>query len=93
MLLALAQTFEGDIRSNALCIYSVILIEDGEAPKAGLSLALAHRENPHHSLSALLVRAYRGGLQDKIVVNVRRGSEQARQRWDELVEPLLDVAA
>lgn len=81
ILLEVARHFDGDIRANALAIYSATLIRQGMSMIAGQPLQVIAEEFPEHSLGALLNTAYRSGLYDIITDNLDRGSSVARRRW------------
>lgn len=81
VLLEVARHFDGEIRANALAIYSATLIRQGMSMIAGQPLQVIAGEFPEHSLGALLNTAYRSGLYDIITDNLERGSSVARRRW------------
>lgn len=81
LLTAVAQTFSGDIRANALCLIAAHHVRDGFPMLAGPLLDMAANENPDHSLSSLLARAYRMGLSDNIMNNLERGNKTALRKW------------
>lgn len=81
LMLATAQTFGGEVRSNALVLYAAALIASDKSMLASPVLNVASEDNPEHSLTHLIQRAYRGGLVDRIVGNLTHGSSLARAQW------------
>ena len=71
LMLAVARTFRGDIRCNALCVYAVALIARGRTTRVWPALRSACDENPHHRLTGLLLSAYGRGRFDLILESCR----------------------
>lgn len=71
LMLAVARTFSGDIRCNALCVYAVALIARGRTTRVWSALRSASDENPHHRLTGLLLSAYGRGRFDLILESCR----------------------
>lgn len=78
LMLALAQTFSGTIRANALAVYSVCTIQMGIYYKASTALMVGREEFPEHTFLRLLLGAFRCGLSEHLIDSVRQGSEKAR---------------
>lgn len=78
LMLALAQTFSGNIRANALAVYAVCSIEMSIYYKASTALMVGREEFPEHNFLRLLLSAFRCGLHEALIDSVRQGSEKAR---------------
>ncbi|WP_460486770.1 DUF4192 domain-containing protein [Corynebacterium atrinae] len=78
LMLALARTFGGSIRANALCGYSVAYLRQGLSMRALPALSRAVEEFPGHTLSEMLHINCHLGLFDNVIDRVRRGSRSVR---------------
>ncbi|MCX7537204.1 DUF4192 domain-containing protein [Corynebacterium sp. P5875] len=67
LMLAVARTFSGEIRCNALCVYAVALIARGRTARVWPALRSSYDENPDHRLTGLLLSAYGRGRLDLIL--------------------------
>lgn len=79
--LAVARTFGGTIRANALSFYAVVAISAQLSMQAVPALLAAQREVPGHTLSALLLDGAQMGAHDAILEATRRGSELVAQKY------------
>lgn len=71
LMLAVARTFSGDIRCNALCVYTVAVIACGRTTRVWSALRNSYEENPSHRLTGLLLSAYGRGRFDLILESCR----------------------
>lgn len=81
VLLTLARSFDGDIRANALSLWSVIAVRLRLPSWAQAAVDAAQEEMPAHSLSDLLHQLLRMGAHEKILDSALAGCEEV---WDDL---------
>ena len=81
LLTAVAQTFDGTIRSNALCLLAARHAKEGFPMLAGPLLELAAEEDPEHSLTSLMLRLHRAGMMTQLTDNLHRGGKAALRAW------------
>jgi hypothetical protein len=74
ILLAVARTFDGPVRFNALALYALCALELKLSMRAIPALSAVLVEDPHHSLTLLLLDACRAGAFDTLLKAVRQGS-------------------
>lgn len=78
IMLATSQSFTGEIRNNALCIYAAAQIKRGMPMYAGMALGASQGANRSHSLTTLMLQCYLNGLAQNCVDNIYQGSTNAR---------------
>lgn len=78
LLLATARTFDGVVRSNALCLYALSALSVGLPARAVTAVTTALEVSPGHSLSTLLCQGLREGRGRTMVAACLRGSEVLR---------------
>lgn len=78
LMLAVARTFGGEVRANALCSYALAYVHMGLNMRALPACALAVEEFPQHELSALLWDYCRNGRNEELVTSVRQSSRDLR---------------
>ena len=81
VLLTIARSFDGDIRANALSLWSVIAVRLRLPSWAQAAVDAAQEEMPAHSLSDLLHQLLRMGAHEKILDSALAGCEEV---WDDL---------
>ncbi|ALC06110.1 hypothetical protein CDES_08585 [Corynebacterium deserti GIMN1.010] len=81
LLLATARTFSGGIRSNAICLYALSLINLDLAMKAVPAVQSSIDANPEHNLSLLIRDGLLVGQTKRIVDACLRGNEQLRYEY------------
>ncbi|MDO5669477.1 MAG: DUF4192 domain-containing protein [Corynebacterium sp.] len=74
LMLAVARTFHGEIRHNALCLYALCSVELQLFMRATHALLTACAEDPAHVLAGLLFPAAQHGQFRLMVSSVREGS-------------------
>lgn len=74
LLLAVARTFGGQVRFNALALYALCALELKLSMRAIPALSAVLEEDPRHSLTRLLLDACRAGAFDTLLDAVRQGS-------------------
>ena len=79
LLLAVARTFQGPIRYNALALYAASQVSDGFGIYAGPALSVVVEEAPHHNLGRLIAQGYRSGMGKRLVSSLCHGCELARE--------------
>lgn len=79
-LLAVARSFNGIIRANALTIWALIAIDRGLSSWASAALAAAQEEMPEHSMSAICMDILAVGAQRRIVETILQGCDEACRR-------------
>lgn len=90
LMLAVARTFGGNIRANALCGYTLAALELGLTMRATPALLAAQSEDPGHSLSALMLQACRAGEFDQLIYAIRRGSLMMREQHN-IIDPDMET--
>lgn len=90
LFLAVARTFDGLPRSNALCLYAIAALSAGLSARAVPAVAAALETTPGHNLSVLISQGLRAGKGRTIVEACLRGNELLRRRYD--VDPEEDTA-
>lgn len=81
LFLAVAKTFNGTIRSNALCLFAISAIQRRLGMKAIPALEAAQITDPGHSFSALLQRGLMDGQSDSMVDACMRGNDMVRTHY------------
>ncbi|QGU07591.1 hypothetical protein COCCU_08335 [Corynebacterium occultum] len=81
LALAVARTFGGTIRANALSFYAVVAIGAQLSMQAVPALLAAQKEVPGHTLSAFLLDGAQVGAHDAILEATRRGSELVADKY------------
>lgn len=79
--LAVARTFGGTIRANALSIYAVVAVAAQLSMQVAPALFAAQREVPGHTLSSLLLDGAQAGVHEAILEATRRGSELVAEKY------------
>lgn len=74
MMIAVAKTFGGVIRANALCVWAIIAVDRGLVSWAVAALTAAQIEVPGHSFSEVLIGVIHVGKHDELTAAVREGS-------------------
>ncbi|GAB3694837.1 DUF4192 domain-containing protein [Corynebacterium nasicanis] len=80
LMLAVARTFTGLIRHNALCVYALCMVELGLSMRTSHALLAALEEDPTHMLARLLLAPAQRGEFSFMVSSVREGSRIVRAR-------------
>ena len=78
LLRAVACTFDGEIRSNALCLYAVAAVSMGLGMKAIPALDASISTTPEHNLSLLLRQGLYDGEPTRLIDACLRGNQQLR---------------
>lgn len=81
LFIAVAKTFDGDIRCNALCLYSIAVIRQNLGMKAIPALDAALSTDPDHSFSGLLRHGLADGQFDTMVDACMRGNTMVRAQY------------
>lgn len=76
-LLAIARSFDGVVRANALSVWALVAIRRGLSSWATTALATAQEEVPGHSMSAICLEVMAAGEQQQLVTTVLEGCELA----------------
>ncbi len=92
VMLAVARTFTGFIRHNALALYALCMVELNLTMRTTHALLAALEEDRSHSLSRLLLVPAQVGAFDFMVRSVRKGSRMVRDNHG-VAEPPLESAA
>lgn len=79
LLLAVARTFQGTIRFNALALYAASQVSHEFGIYAGPALSVVVEEAPHHNLGRLIAQGYRSGMGQRLVSSLCHGCELARE--------------
>lgn len=79
--MAVAKTFDGAVRSNALCLYALAVINLNLGMKAIPALDASLADNPRHSFSGLLRHGLIEGQFDSMVNACLRGNEMVRKQY------------
>lgn len=79
LLLAVARTFQGSIRYNALALYAASQVSQEFGIYAGPALSVLVEEVPHHNLGRLIAQGYRSGMGRRLVTSLCHGCELARE--------------
>lgn len=79
-LLAVARSFRGVIRANALSIWALVAISRGVSSWASAALHCAQEEMPEHSMSAICLEVLALGEQKKLVTTILEGCELACEK-------------
>ncbi|WP_164546486.1 DUF4192 domain-containing protein [Corynebacterium hylobatis] len=91
LLLAVARTFGGPVRFNALALHALCALELKLSMRAIPALSAVLVEDPRHSLTRLLLDACRAGAFDELLAAVRQGSVIVRTAHG--ITPQLGVEA
>lgn len=78
LLLAVARTFGGPVRCNALALHALCAVELKLSMRAIPALSAVLNEDPRHSLTRLLLDACRAGAFETLLEAVRQGSAIVR---------------
>ena len=81
LFMAVAKTFDGSIRCNALCLYSIAVIRQNLGMKAIPALDAALHTDPDHSFSGLLRHGLADGQFDTMVDACMRGNTMVRAQY------------
>lgn len=81
LFLAVARTFDGQIRANALAYYALAAVRMKLSMRAIPALTAALREVPGHSLSSLVLQSCRAGAFEEVLDAAARGSRIVRDRY------------
>ncbi|MDY3127919.1 MAG: DUF4192 domain-containing protein [Corynebacterium sp.] len=81
ILLAVAQSFAGEIRANAMCLYAAAQIKRGFAMTGGIALRISAEEHSLHRLTQLMLRCYNEGIAESCVEKVQHGSQLAYRQF------------
>lgn len=81
LFLAVAKTFDGTIRNNALCLYTIAVIKLNLGMKAIPALDASLATDAEHSFSGLLRHGLIDGQFDPIVDACLRGNEMVRAQY------------
>lgn len=81
LFMAVAKTFDGSIRCNALCLYSLAVIRQNLGMKAIPALDAALATDPDHSFSGLLRHGLADGQFDTMVDACMRGNAMVRAQY------------
>lgn len=73
LCLAVARTFSGVSRNNALCIYAMCALSQHHNPKGFHALIASSMDDPEHSLTQLLLSGFQTGIIDKLLDTVEAG--------------------
>lgn len=84
LFLAVARTFGGEIRANALSYYALAAVQMRLSMRAIPALTAALQEMPGHSLSALVLQSCRAGAFEEVLSAAARGSHIVRSRYARL---------
>ena len=76
-LLAIARSFKGVIRANALSLWAIVAISRGLSSWASAALVTAQEEMPQHSMSAICLEILAAGQQQHLVTTILQGCELA----------------
>jgi len=79
LLLAVARTFHGTIRYNALALYAATQVSHGFGIYAGPALSVVVDEAPRHNLGRLIAQGYRSGMGQRLITSLCHGCELARE--------------
>lgn len=79
--LAVARTFSGKARANALCLYAVAAVAAELSMRVVPALSSALRAVPGHTLSTLLLDGAQVGAFQPILEATRRGSELVAEKY------------
>nr|VDG63469.1 Uncharacterised protein [Streptococcus thermophilus] len=79
-LLAVARSFRGIIRANALSVWALVAISRGLSSWASAALHCAQEEVPEHSMSAICMEVLALGEQKKLVTTILEGCELACEK-------------
>lgn len=69
------QLFRGEIRCNALTCYAIDRINVGATNVANRALWASEEEDPHHSLTGLLLIAIGSGIEDRCLETIKRAAQ------------------
>ncbi len=86
LMAAVARTFDGGVRVNALALYAAAQSTLGLPMLAAAALSTALMECPTHRLSSLMLETYRRGLQHRVREILDNGCVAARKAWRADVE-------
>lgn len=78
--LALAKTFDGLVRANALCLYSLAVVTMNLGMKANPALEAALRTRPGHNLGVLLRQGLNEGRFEETIEACMRGNAMVREK-------------
>lgn len=92
LMLAVARTFTGFIRHNALALYALCMVELQLTMRSTHALLAVLEEDRSHSLSRLLLAPAQAGAFDFMVRSVREGSRIVRSNHG-VAEPPVESAA
>lgn len=81
LLLAVARTFGGTIRCNALCLYALAVIETGMSVRAMPALMASVAEKADHSLTHLMIGPCQAGAYGTLLYALHEGSRMVRDRY------------
>lgn len=76
-LLAVARSYSGIVRANALSVWALVAISRGLSSWASAALATAQDEMPLHSMSAICLQVMAIGQQHQLVTTAVEGCEMA----------------
>jgi len=92
LMLAVARTFHGGIRHNALCLYALCAVELQLFMRSTHALLVVCEEDESHTLARLLLTPAQLGKFHLMVDSVRAGSQALRARHG-IDDPRLEEAA
>ncbi|WP_080796841.1 DUF4192 domain-containing protein [Corynebacterium pacaense] len=78
---AIAKTFDGVVRANALCLYSLAVVRRNLGMKTNPALEAALRTAPGHNLSVLLRHGLNEGRFDETIEACLRGNAMVREQY------------
>ncbi len=81
LFLAVARTFGGQVRANALALYALVALELRLSMRAVPALVAALEEVPGHQLSTLVLQSCRVGAFSEVLAAADRGSRVVRSRY------------
>lgn len=79
--LAVARTFSGTVRANALCLYAVAAVAAELSMRVVPALSAAQRAVPAHTLSSLLLDGAQHGMLTPMLDATMRGSEIVAEKF------------
>lgn len=82
--LAVARTFSGTIRANALCVHAIAAVAADLSMRVIPALSAARRAVPAHTLSSLLLDGARHGVFQPMLEATVRGSEIVAEKYHAL---------
>jgi len=81
LMLAVARTFGGTIRCNALCLYALAAIGIEMSVRAMPALMASAAEKEDHSLTHLMIGPCQAGAYSTLLYALHEGSRMARDRY------------